>query len=111
MHSDCNRFETERALQRAKENVERHYAVVAVLEDIHKSLYVFENYIPKFFRNSRKLYDELMKNTRRNGVNKNLYKPKMPKELRQILMRNFTREIEFYEFCKARLHKQYLALL
>ena len=89
MHPDCNGFETEIALQRAKENVEKHYAVVAVLEEMNKSLYVFENYIPKFFRNSRKLYDNLMKNTRKNGVNKNLYKPKMSRELRKILMLNF----------------------
>jgi dermatan/chondrotin sulfate uronyl 2-O-sulfotransferase UST len=111
MHPDCNGFETEKALQRAKENVEKHYAVVAVLEEMNKSLYVFEKYIPKFFRNSRNLYDNLMKNTRENGVNKNLYKPKMSKELRTLLMQNFTMEIDFYEFCKARLQKQYLALL
>ena len=111
MHPDCSEFEGEKALQRAKKNVEKHYAVVAVLEEMNKSLYVLENYIPKYFRNSRKLYEELMKETRKNGVNKNLYKPKLPKELRNRLMQNFTLEIEFFEFCKDRLQKQYLALL
>lgn len=27
-----------------------------------------------------------------------------------MVRRNFTREIEFYQFCRQRLHKQYLAL-
>ena len=111
MHPDCNYFEEEKALKRAKHNVEKYYASVAVLEDMNKSLYVLENYIPRFFRNSRKLYEQLMKETKENGVNKNLYKPKMPKTMRNQLMQNFTLEIDFYEFCKARLQKQYLALL
>ena len=111
MHPDCNFFESEKALQRAKDNVEKYYAVVAVLEEINKSLYVLENYIPRFFRNARKLYGQLMNDTRKRGVNKNMYKPKMPQKLRNILMNNFSLEIEFYEFCKARLQKQYLALL
>ena len=111
MHLDCNVFESEKALQRAKDNVEKYYAVVAVLEEMNKSLYVFENYIPRFFRNGRKLYAQIMKETREKGVNKNIYKPKMPKEIRNRLMQNFAMEIDFYEFCKARLQKQYLTLL
>lgn len=27
-----------------------------------------------------------------------------------MVRQNFTREIEFYQFCRQRLHKQYLAL-
>ena len=113
MHPDCDEFESEKALQRAKSNVEKHFAVVAVLEEIQKSLYVLENYIPRYFRDGRKVYDQLMKDNKKGkkGVNKNLYKPKMPKEVRKALMQNFTMEIDFYEFCKARLQKQYLALL
>ena len=113
MHPECNEFESQKALQRAKTNVEKHYAVVAVLEEIHKSFYVLENYIPRFFQNGRKVYDTLMENNKKGKkrVNKNLYKPKMSKEVRNMLMQNFTMEIDFYEFCKARLQKQYLALL
>ena len=113
MHPDCNVFESEKAFQRAKENVEKHYAVVAVLEEMKKSLFVLEKFIPRFFRNTSAVYDQLMKEKTSgiNRVNKNIYKPKTPKELRKRLMANFTMEIEFYEFCKSRLHKQYLTLL
>ncbi len=39
-----------------------------------------------------------------------MYKPKVPEETKDIVRKNFTREMEFYDFCKQRLHKQYLAL-
>ena len=29
---------------------------------------------------------------------------------KDIVRKNFTRELEFFDFCKQRLHKQYLAL-
>ena len=43
-------------------------------------------------------------------INRNTYKPSVPEEVKDIVRRNFTRELEFYDFCKQRLHKQYLAL-
>lgn len=37
-------------------------------------------------------------------------KPHIRDEIMNMVRRNFTREIEFYQFCRQRLHKQYLAL-
>lgn len=37
-------------------------------------------------------------------------KPHIRSEIIDMVRRNFTREIEFYQFCRQRLHKQYLAL-
>jgi len=44
-------------------------------------------------------------------INRNLYKPPVSDTVKNILRKNFTREIEFYEFCKQRLHKQYVAVM
>lgn len=44
------------ALQRAKKAVERHYAVVGVLEDLNSTLTVLENYIPLFFKGATQVY-------------------------------------------------------
>ena len=44
-------------------------------------------------------------------VNKNMYKPKVPHFVRELIAKNITREIEFYNFCKQRLNKQYLSIL
>ena len=49
-------FNTEAALRSAKDNVEKHYAVVGVLEDFNKTLTVLEHYIPRFFKGALDLY-------------------------------------------------------
>lgn len=45
-----------------------------------------------------------------NKINKNSFKPSVSEHVKDIVRQNFTREIEFYEFCRQRLHKQYLAV-
>lgn len=101
-------FNTEGALQRAKFAVESQYAVVGVLEDLNTTLSVLENYVPKFFRGATKVFYEEI--TPLNKINGNSFKPPVSEEIKNLVRRNFTREIEFYEFCRQRLHKQQLAL-
>ena len=43
-------------------------------------------------------------------INKNIYKPPVSEEIKEIVRRNFTKEIEFYQFCRQKLHKQFVAL-
>ena len=45
----CAEFNSERALAAAKENVERHYAVVGVIEEVNKTLEVMEALMPDVF--------------------------------------------------------------
>lgn len=45
----CTPFNTLGALEKAKYAVEKHYAVVGVLEDLNSTLTVLEKYVPKFF--------------------------------------------------------------
>ncbi|XP_042891350.1 heparan sulfate 2-O-sulfotransferase pipe-like [Penaeus japonicus] len=104
----CTGFNTEYALQKAKENVEKHYAVVGVLEDLNTTLTVLEHYVPRFFRGAKDLYWNEVQ--RFSKVNRNIYKPPVPDRIKDIVRKNFTREIEFYEFCKRRMYMQYAAL-
>merc|ERR1719348_2399372 len=108
-HGDeCTGFNTEIAMRRAKENVERHYAVVGVLEDLNKTLTVLEHYVPRFFKGAKDVYwNQIQKYSK---INRNIYKPPVLESTKEIVRRNFTRELEFFDFCKQRLHKQYLAL-
>lgn len=56
-HEDeCTPFNTLGALERAKLAVEKHYAVVGVLEDLNTTLTVFEHYIPRFFTGATDIY-------------------------------------------------------
>ena len=43
-------------------------------------------------------------------VNKNIYKPKVDEKVKDVVRKNFTREMEFYDFCRQRLYMQYAAL-
>lgn len=104
----CTGFNTQYALQKAKENVERNYAVVGVLENINMTLTVLEHYVPKFFKGAKEVYwNEVQKFSK---VNRNIYKPQVAEKVKDIVRKNFTREMEFYEFCRRRLYMQYAAL-
>lgn len=43
-------------MKRAKENVEKSYAVVGVLEELNKTLTVLEHYVPRFFKGALDTY-------------------------------------------------------
>ena len=43
-------------------------------------------------------------------INRNFFKPPVSEEVKDMVRGNFTREIEFYQFCKQRLYKQLRAL-
>ena len=104
----CNWWESREALERAKENVERYYSVVGILEKWNESLELFEHYVPRYFAGIRKVYKNSLKNKPRNQNN---IKPKIPQYIKNEMMSNFTMEIEFYEFCKQRFNRQYLAVV
>ena len=61
-----------------------------------------------YFYNSHKYFiDQIQKYSK---INRNIYKPTTAEATKEIVRKNFTRELEFFDFCKQRLHKQYLAL-
>lgn len=43
-------------------------------------------------------------------INRNFFKPPVSEEVKNLVRNNFTREVEFYQFCRQRLHMQYRAL-
>jgi dermatan/chondrotin sulfate uronyl 2-O-sulfotransferase UST len=95
-------------LDQAKRNVESEFAVVGVLEDLNTTLAVLEKYIPRFFKGVTKIYFDKMEKF--SKINKNENKPKVSEEIKNIVRKNLSREIEFYEFCKERLQRQFEAL-
>ncbi|XP_060659589.1 heparan sulfate 2-O-sulfotransferase pipe-like [Drosophila nasuta] len=105
---DFRPFNSEKAMQKAKHTVESEYAVVGTWEDTNITLTVLEHYIPRYFANAKVAYylgKEGLSKINRNNVTRTV-----SEETRQILRKNLTNEIEFYEFCKQRLYLQYAAL-
>ncbi|XKL63982.1 hypothetical protein PGB90_006346 [Kerria lacca] len=107
-NEECIPFNSAEAIEKAKRVVDEYYAVVGVLEDMNTTLTVLEHYIPKFFKGAVDIYYRHMEEFRK--INKNIYKPPVSEEIKEIVRKNFTREIEFYQFCRQKLHKQFLAL-
>ncbi|EDW76763.1 uncharacterized protein Dwil_GK19566 [Drosophila willistoni] len=104
----CMPFNSHEAMQRAKQNVEERYAVVGTWEDTNVTLTVLEGYVPRFFKGA---FDEYYAMRRKLGnFNRNAFRPTLNDKTRAILSQNLTREIEFYQFCRHRLYKQYIAL-
>ncbi|TDG44024.1 hypothetical protein AWZ03_009573 [Drosophila navojoa] len=104
----CMPFNSPVAMQKAKHTVESEYAVVGTWEDTNITLTVLEHYIPRYFRHAKVAYylgEEHLSRINRNNVTRIV-----SDETRQILRKNLTNEIEFYEFCKQRLYLQYAAL-
>jgi hypothetical protein len=100
-------FNSRDALERAKNVVETQYSVVGVLEDLNITLAVLEKYIPRFFAGATEIYHNEIKSF--NNINRNNFKPPVSEEIKNLVRQNFSREIEFYKFCKQRLHTQFLA--
>lgn len=103
----CQVLNSKEALQKAKYNVEQHYAVVGSWEDTNMTLTVLEHYIPRFFRDVSKVF---YKNYSRIRNKNKVIHPDVAQDVRQMLRANFTSEYEFYFFCKQRLYQQFLAL-
>ncbi|XP_076029864.1 uronyl 2-sulfotransferase homolog pip-like [Oratosquilla oratoria] len=107
--SDCTTFGDEEALRKAKATVESSFAVVGVLEDMNKTLAVLEHYVPRFFSGATKAYYDRIHGNQLL-TNQNFYKPRVETHAREFLRRNFSVELEFYNFCRQRLDQQYRAL-
>ena len=107
MDSECDKFGSPEGLEIAKNNVEKYYSVVGILEKWTETLKVLEHYIPKYFKDVRKVYKEYMKE---RIINASKIKPKIPQYIKDQMKTNFTTEIEFYEFCQQRFYKQLLAI-
>ena len=103
---ECALFNSEKVLNKAKEIVEKSYSVVGILEDLNSTFEALEAFIPKFFRNAKELYEENLHNLTLTHTNKNPYKKPLKNETRALLEKQFKVEIEFFEFCRQRLHNQ-----
>ena len=117
------------ALQAAKYNLERHYAVVGVASDLETSLAVMERYLPRYFSGAASIYSRLPKSEfgqefRRNGALVAVANASdeaaaasvkgdhssaliISEKAHAVLRKNMSLEIEFYDFAAQRLLRQH----
>ncbi|XP_055912368.1 heparan sulfate 2-O-sulfotransferase pipe isoform X3 [Eupeodes corollae] len=106
--TDCLPFNSPAAVQIAKHNVEKYYAVVGSWEDTNVTLSVLEKFIPRYFNGAKLIFD--IHKEKIMNRNRNKRKPKVYEDVKEMIRRNFTQEYEFYHFCKQRLYKQYISI-
>ncbi|XP_045027909.1 heparan sulfate 2-O-sulfotransferase pipe-like, partial [Daphnia magna] len=110
----CTQLNNARALEQAKTNVELHFRVVGVLEQLNCTLHVAEQRIGTFFGGVQPFQEFLyFKEFLEPRKNKNHGHPKQLREdLQMALRKNLTMEYMFYSFVKQRLPqvKIYLAI-
>ena len=88
-------------------NVEQYYSVVGILELMPETLKVLESFVPSYFHGISEVYDNQFKKKRKN---QNLSKPRVREDIKEMVAKNMSLEIKFYEFCKQRLYKQFLSV-
>ncbi|KAG1699650.1 Heparan sulfate 2-O-sulfotransferase 1 [Nymphon striatum] len=92
------------ALNKAKYNIENHYAVVGVLEEMNKTLVVLEKYIPSYFSGASSVYKPKSKSFHRNSSEK---QNKVSSEVKEMVKKTLSTEYELYRFVLQRLNLQY----
>ena len=88
-------------------NVEQYYSVVGILELLPESMKVLESFLPSYFHGISEVYNDQFKKKR---TNQNLSKPRVREDIKEMVAKNMSLEIRFYEFCKQRLYKQLLVV-
>ncbi|CAH0554605.1 unnamed protein product [Brassicogethes aeneus] len=99
--SRCMILNNDWALKTAKENVQRYFEVVGVLEELNSTLEVLENKLPNFFKGVQKHYQTYLLSNFKNK------KPiKVPNRIRKKLKDTLRTEYDFYDWIKGRLFGQ-----
>ena len=88
-------------------NVEQYYSVVGILELLPESMKVLELFVPSYFHGISEVYNDQFKKKR---TNQNLSKPRVQEDIKEMVAKNMSLEIRFYEFCRQRLYKQLLVI-
>ncbi|XP_066288201.1 uronyl 2-sulfotransferase-like [Branchiostoma lanceolatum] len=92
------------AVERAKENIRRHYAVVGVLEEFSSFLRVLEVVMPQFFRGAQDTWREA--ESKQMEHQKTAIKIPPSEESREIMRQRLHLDYQVYDFIKERFHMQ-----
>ncbi|KAJ9587280.1 hypothetical protein L9F63_019194 [Diploptera punctata] len=105
-HQDyCTVLNDQRSLDAAKENVERYFLVVGVLEELNATLTLLEHKLPYYFKGVQHMYYNELKEPHRNKNKK--HSNSVTRETRKHLEKVLDTEYEFYYWLRARVLRQH----
>jgi len=111
---ECTRHNSRWALMQAIENVEQHYPVVGVLEEMDSTLRVMQAVMPRFFSGIYDKFggDQTLQDNKQSYSEHSptQYKENSIQEVENIIKEQLLTEYEFYNYIKGRLASQAKAL-
>ncbi|XP_078667762.1 uronyl 2-sulfotransferase-like isoform X1 [Branchiostoma floridae x Branchiostoma belcheri] len=104
----CRDPESIKALDKAKENIRRHYLVVGLLEDFNGFLKVLSKILPQFYRGVTDLWKDLAPNVQE--AQKTVRKQPPSPLAQKLMQQRMYMDYELYTFIQDRFHRQKLEL-
>ncbi|CAH1267880.1 HS2ST1 [Branchiostoma lanceolatum] len=98
------------AVEKAKENIRRHYAVVGVLEEFSSFLKVLEVVMPQFFRGAQDTWQDLNQQTNLLGDQRTINRSPPSPRIRKIMRERLKLDYQVYYFIRERFHMQKVQL-
>lgn len=103
-HEPFCRQPTMRALNQAKENVKKHYAVVGATEYLKETIEVLEYFLPSFFEGAKDDYERKVHGMKEKY--KTIKRSHANKETQEVMKGLLALEYDFYEFVRQNLMNQ-----
>ena len=101
---ECTQLGNPLALQKAKHNVDKNFAVVGLLEHMEETMAVLEHNLPRFFTGAGEAYRQQGGEVRNKNTVKNR---NISEAVRHTLQTRLSSEYELYDYVKQKLFKQY----
>ncbi|XP_066286643.1 uronyl 2-sulfotransferase-like [Branchiostoma lanceolatum] len=109
-HDQICRQPSQMAVERAKENIRRHYAVVGVLEEFSSFLKVLEVVMPQFFRGAQDTWQDLNQQTNLLEDQRTINRSPPSPRIRKIMRERLKLDYQVYYFIRERFHMQKVQL-
>lgn len=93
------------ALMTAIKNVEEHYVVVGLLEHLNTTLAVLEHFLPQYFKNAQVVFDKSPAFVQHR--HESFWEMPVSDDSKRFMARNLVQEMQFYEYLKNRLFRQF----
>ena len=110
---ECRQVGNQEALQSAKLNTEKKFALVGLTNDMERTIALLERIVPTYFKGAVELFNsELSSKVRRANrksltkANVNSYKG-VTQEAKMKLRRQMALELDFYDFAKMLFDRQF----
>lgn len=111
MDVECPTHNSRWALNKAIENVERHFPVVGVLEDLHVTLKLMQKALPTFFPGIWDAYRQHIPQEKKlsyaaKKTSVNSAQERLRQKAEEVMKAQFETEYEFYNYLRQRLKLQ-----